>query len=120
FRESASRQNYMLLGMAGLLITVLVAVGTWWFKHRTEGGSAQGRNTTIAVLPLQNINNDASIDYLRFALADEIANVLTYTRSLDVCAMTTTRKCRAELDSQRAGHAMLVGNLMKGHFLRQN
>ena len=120
FQKSASRQNYMLLGMAGLLITVLVAVGTWWFKHRMEGTSTQGRNTTIAVLPLQNINNDASIDYLRFALADEIANVLTYTRSLDVRATTTTRKFGAELDPQRVGRELRVGNVLTGHFLRQN
>src|SRR6266581_865662 len=55
--------KYLLLGTAALLITVLAAVGAWWFKHR-EVVNAEQRNA-IAVLPLQNMNGDISIDYLR-------------------------------------------------------
>ena len=38
-----------------------------------------------------NLNGDFSVDYLRFALADEIANVLTYSRTLDVRPSNVTR-----------------------------
>src|SRR5271157_2751165 len=82
FQATSKISTYLLLGVSALLLTVLVAVGAWWFKHRQAGGGAP--KNTIAVLPLQNMNNDISVEFLRFALADEIANTLTYTRTLDV------------------------------------
>src|SRR5438309_240266 len=90
FQTSSKPQKYLLLTVTALLITVLVAVGAWWVKHRMGGGGVAPTNT-IAVLPLQNINGDFSVDFLRFALADEISNVLTYTRTLDVRPSSITR-----------------------------
>src|SRR5882724_9302882 len=94
FQSSSKPQNYLLLAVTALLVTVLAAVGTWWFKHRT--GSAAS-NHAIAVLPLQNLNGDFSVDYLRFALADEIANV----------------------DAQKVGRELHVANVVTGHFIKQ-
>src|SRR5438128_2634029 len=34
FRGSSRRLTYLLVGVTALLITVLAAVGTWWFEHR--------------------------------------------------------------------------------------
>jgi eukaryotic-like serine/threonine-protein kinase len=100
------------------LIAVLAAVGTWWFKHRSTIASP-GANA-IAVLPLQNLNGDFSVDYLRFALADEISNVLTHSRTLDVRPSGVTRKYTSpDLDPQRVGRELRVGNVLTGHFLRQ-
>src|SRR5207253_1549399 len=110
--------TYLLVATSCLLITVLAAVGTWWFQHR---GSAFGANKkSIAVLPLQNLNADPSVDYLRFALADEIANVLTNSRALDVRPSAITRKYNgADLDPQQIGRELHVGNILTGHFVRQ-
>jgi TolB-like protein/predicted Ser/Thr protein kinase len=111
-------QKYVILGMAGLLLTVLAAVGAWWFKHRSSAGG--GGQNTIAVLPLQNMNGDFSVDYLRVALADEIASVLTYTRGLDVRPSSVTRKyVSADLDPQQVGHELHVANILTGHFRKQ-
>ena len=66
FSRNSRFQTYLVIGMAALLVTVLGAVGAWWFKHR-EVANAEQKNA-IAVLPLQNLNGDYSIDYLRFAL----------------------------------------------------
>jgi TolB-like protein len=111
-------QKYLVLGMAGVLVMVLAAVGAWWFKHRS-GGAAGGQNT-IAVLPLQNMNGDFSVDYLRFALADEIASELTYTRSLDVRPSSVTRKyVSPDLDPQQVGRELHVSTLLSGHFRKQ-
>ncbi len=119
FQTSSKRQNYLLLFVTGLLVTVLAAVGAWWFKHRVGAGGGAARNT-IAVLPLQNINGDFSVEYLRSALADEIANVLTYTRTLDVRPSSVTRKyVGADLDPQQAGRELHVATVLTGHFLRQ-
>src|SRR5579864_786244 len=91
FQRSGRLQTYLLLGMAALLVTVLAAVGAWWLKHRKASAPVAATNT-IAVLPLQNMTNDGGMDYLRFALADEIASVLTYNRGLDVRPTGSTRK----------------------------
>jgi TolB-like protein len=52
----------------------LIAVFLWQTKYRTESATAVN---SVAVLPLQNLNGDFNVDYLRYALADEIATTLT-------------------------------------------
>jgi serine/threonine protein kinase/Tfp pilus assembly protein PilF len=118
FGRNSRLLTYLLLGTLGLLITVLAAGGTWWYKHR-EVTNAQQRNA-IAVLPLQNLNGDFSVDYLRFALADELTSVLTYSRSLEVRPSSVTRKYVAlDLDPHKVGAELRVGRLITGHFRRQ-
>ena len=119
FQTSSKLQTYLLLGVSALLITLLTALGIWWFKHRASGTDGAGTNT-IAVLPLQNLNGDFSVDYLRFALADEIANVLTYSRTLDVRPSSVTRKyVNADIDPQKVGHELRVAHVLTGHFMKQ-
>src|SRR6184192_279701 len=119
FQTSSKPQRYLLLAVTALLITVLVAVGAWWIKHRM-GGAGVAPTNTIAVLPLQNINGDFSVDFLRFALADEISNVLTYTRTLDVRPSSITRKyASADVDPQQVGRQLRVAHVLTGHFLKE-
>jgi serine/threonine protein kinase/tetratricopeptide (TPR) repeat protein len=119
FQSSSKFSTYLLLGVSALLLTVLVAVGAWWFKQRQMAGAAAAKNT-IAVLPLQNMNGDISVEFLRFALADEIANTLTYTRTLDVRPSAITRKFVGnDVDPQQAGKEVHVANILTGHFLKQ-
>src|SRR3984957_4902800 len=111
-------QLYLLLGTAALLITVLSAVGAWWYKHR-EVAVEEQRNA-IAVLPLQNLNGDFNVDYLRFALADELTSVLTYARSLEVRPSSVTRRYVAlDLDPKKVGMELRVGRLLSGSFRKQ-
>ena len=111
-------QFWLLLGTLALLVTVLAAVGAYWLKHR-EVANAEQKNA-IAVLPLQNMNGDFSVDYLRFALADELTSVLTYSRSLDVRPSSVTRKyVELDLDPRKVGQQLHVGKLLTGHFMRQ-
>jgi len=109
---------YLLIATAALLITVLAAVGAWWFKHR-EAANAEQRNA-IAVIPLQNMSGDPNIDYLRFALADELTSVLTYTRSLEVRPSSVTRRYVAlDLDLKKVGQELRVGRMLTGSFRKQ-
>jgi eukaryotic-like serine/threonine-protein kinase len=118
-RTTTSRwQLWLLLGTLALLVTVLAAVGAYWFKHRSVASLEQAN--AIAVLPLQNMNGDFSVDYLRFALADELTSLLTYARSLDVRPSSTTRKfVESDLDPRKVGQQLHVGRLLTGHFLKQ-
>jgi len=102
--------------LGGIIVTCVISVLLWQIRHRTEGM----RLHSIAVLPLQNLNGDLGTDYLRFALADEIANVLTYSRTLDVRPSALTRKyANADLDLHRAGQELHVATVLTGHFLKQ-
>jgi serine/threonine protein kinase len=118
FGRNSRLQTYLLLGTLALLITVVAAVAAWWFRHR-EAANAEQRNA-IAVLPLQNMNGDFSVDYLRFALADELTSVLTYSRSLEVRPSSVTRRyVGLDLDPRTVGQELRVGRLLTGHFMRQ-
>jgi eukaryotic-like serine/threonine-protein kinase len=119
FKATSKAPTYVLLGLSALLLTVLLAVGAWWIKQRQMTGDGAPKNT-IAVLPLQNMNGDISVEFLRFALADEIANTLTYTRTLDVRPSAMTRKFVGnDVDPQQAGKDVHVSTVLTGHFLRQ-
>ncbi len=118
FGRDTRLQMYLLVGMAALLITVLSAVGAWWYKHR-EVANEEQRNA-IAVLPLQNMGGDFNVDYLRFALADELTSTLSYSRSLEVRPSSMTRKYVAlDLDPKKVGLELRVGRLLTGSFRKQ-
>jgi serine/threonine protein kinase len=109
---------WLLGGTAALLVTVLSAVGAYWVKHRSMA-SVELQNA-IAVLPLQNMNGDYSVDYLRFALADELTSTLTYARSLEVRPSSVARKfVGGDLDPRKVGQELRVGRLLTGHFMKQ-
>ena len=117
-RGSHRGLTYVLVGLTAVLLTVLVAVGAWWWKHRALANSAESK--AVAVLPLQNVNGDFNVDYLRFALADELSNALTNSRFIEVRPSSLTRKyVEADLDMHKAGRELRVGRLLTGHFLRQ-
>ena len=122
FRYTDVRHTYVQLGIAGVLVMLALVVTLWWAKRgvhaRTVSAAA---NNTIAVLPLQNVGADPSLDFLRFALADEIDTVLTYTRFLEIRPSAATKKYadQPNLDLQQAGKELRVANIMTGHFLRQ-
>ncbi len=120
FQKPSAGVNWILVGLLALLLTVLAAVGVWLLKHRAPKVDASNR--TIAVLPLQNFNtNDREGDFLRFALADEVANALTYAHSLEIRPSTTTQKySNGETDPTKAGRELGVGTVVTGHFLREN
>ena len=119
FSHTSSRwQFWLLLGSLALLATVLSAVGAYWLKHRSAANAEQ--KNAIAVLPLQNMSGDTSLDYLRFALSDELTNVLAYSRTLDVRPSSMTRRFLGiDLDPHKVGQELHVGRILSGHFRLQ-
>jgi serine/threonine protein kinase len=114
--------NYKLIGAAvAALVLLALAAGFWFFKQRpapVAGNMASQK--TVAVLPLQNLGSDKDLDFLRLALADEIATSLSYVRSLTIRPFATTSKYDSPTqDLQEAGHAMHVTDVITGHFLKE-
>ncbi len=119
FQNRSSKLNWIVAGFAAAVLVVVAALGAWFLNHRVP--TVQASSRTIAVLPLQNIKNDAESEFLRYALADEIANALTYARSLEVRPSAATQKYAiGELDPAKAGRELGVGTVVVGRFLRHD
>src|ERR1700738_39488 len=65
------RRAYGRLALAGGIIALVMAAAFFWQARHRAGSTEAGALHSIAVLPLQNLNGDTSVDYLRFAMADE-------------------------------------------------
>jgi eukaryotic-like serine/threonine-protein kinase len=116
------KRSYKLIGagVAAAAIVALAAIG-WFVKQRPSPVAITAASQrTVAVLPLQNLGADKDLDFLRLALADEIATSLSYVRSLTIRPFATTSKYDSPTqDLQEAGRAMHVTDVITGHFLKE-
>ena len=119
---AASSQNHSFGKIAGIIAAAVVVLGIlfWLFNRRSAPVVVTASQTTVAVLPLQNLSSDKDVDFLRLALADEIATALSYVRSLSIRPFATTSKYDSPtLDLQEAGKAMHVTDVVTGHFMKE-
>jgi serine/threonine protein kinase/tetratricopeptide (TPR) repeat protein len=115
------RLQWIAAGAAGLIAAIVMAFFVWQSRHQSISRVDYAGHTSIAVLPLQNMNGDIRVEFLRFALADEIANTLTYSRTLDVRPSAITHKFIGnDVDPQQAGFELHVANILTGSFLKQD
>ena len=119
FAAPKVRRGYKRIAyLGGILAIGLIALALWKVKQGAEYHST--KPTTVAVLPFQNSASDKDTDFLRLALPDEIASVLSYTRSLSVRpSATTSRYVGPDLDLQKAGREMQVADIITGHYLKE-
>jgi serine/threonine protein kinase len=117
--STLSRSNGKIAGvLAGVVL--LVAAVFWFMRQRAAPTVVTASQRTVAVLPLQNLGSDKDVDFLRLALADEIATALSYVRSLSIRPFATTSKYDSPtLDLQEAGRAMHVTDVVTGHYMKQ-
>ena len=113
-------RNRKAMGVAALM---LIAMSLAWKAGRQPqappAGSQGHSRRTVAVLPFQNAGTEPGLDFLRVALADEIATILSHTRSVSVRPFaTTSRYSGSSVDLQQAGRQMRVATVVTGHFLR--
>jgi eukaryotic-like serine/threonine-protein kinase len=118
---AAPRRPYGKIALAaGAVAAVMLAFVLWQTRHQRVPATGSAAPRTLAVLPLQNLGADKDLDFLRLALADEIATSLSYVRDLTIRPFATTRKYDSPtLDLQEAGQAMHVTDVVTGHFLKE-
>jgi len=114
FQHSGRRTTYTLLGVAAFLLVALIATVAALLKSRHV--QASDNRSAIAVLPFQNMGGDASLDFLRFGLPDQIATLLTYVPSIEVRPLEMSQKYTAA-DLQNAAQQLHVTTIVTGHFL---
>ena len=111
---------YAIIAVALALLVIILGAVFWAGKQRTAPAAVSAGPRTVAVLPLQNVGSDKDVDFLRLALADEIATGLSYVQSLTIRPFATTSKYDSQtLDLQDAGRAMHVTDVVTGHFLKE-
>ncbi len=100
-----------------LLFAVIIGLAA---GRRSRPTAPEAMN--VAILPFQNVSGSTSLDYLRSALPDEIANSLAAARSLTVRPLAASarftdpgvdfRKIGRDLDANRAitGHYLIMGD----------
>jgi len=118
--RTKTKKTLWILGSAAALAIAIAAAllqGTAW-KERLLGGANTGVLHSVAVLPFQNAGSDKDADFLRLALPDEVANVLSYVPSLSIRPFaTTSRYSGPNVDLQQAGREMGVTSIVTGHYL---
>ena len=106
---STQRHPYAKIAAAIVAVAILFAGVFLFIKQRATPATVNASQRTVAVLPLQNLGSDKDLDFLRLALADEIATSLSYIRSLSIRPFATTSKYDSPtIDLQEAGKAMHV------------
>jgi eukaryotic-like serine/threonine-protein kinase len=124
-RRLGTRQNALFIG---IVLALVAGTVLWQYRGKLLPSESSNpvyeatfvRKATVAVLPLHNTTNDNNLEYLRFALADEIASVLTYSGEIDVRATASTRKyANVDVDPQQAGRELHVAEVVTGHYMRQ-
>ena len=115
------KRSWVAIGVALVAIVLVGVAATFWLlrKQPAPAATTSGQKT-VAVLPLQNVGADKDVDFLRLALADEIATSLSYVHSLSIRPFSTTSKYDSPgVDVQEAGKAMHVADVITGHFLKE-
>ena len=117
---SAQKRSYGKIAGAIAVALILLAGVYWFVKPRATPAVLNASQRTLAVLPLQNLGSDKDVDFLRLAVADEIATSLSYVRSLTIRPFATTSKYDSpNVDLQEAGKAMHVTDVVTGHYMKQ-
>ena len=116
-----ARPGRWMAPTVGAAIVLLAAGAGWWAMHRPGAAShAAAGQTTIAILPFQNLGGDPAIDHLRFALPDEVATTLSYIPTLAIRPFVATQKyAKGDVDAQAAGRDLRVADVLTGHFQKE-
>jgi TolB-like protein/predicted Ser/Thr protein kinase len=128
-----SKEITVTFGLRRLLIPVLLVIALvmtgliiWspWKQKETpaiqSGKTSMAELQKLAVLPFTNIRSDPQIDFLGFALADQIIGAMAYVKNILTRPSSAIRQYQdKEVDAQTAGNALEVDFIVIGHFLKE-
>jgi serine/threonine protein kinase/DNA-binding winged helix-turn-helix (wHTH) protein len=112
--DARARRPWMVFAAVTLAVAIAVS-----FTLYRKAFSAKPRVATVALLPFRNATSDSSIDFLRFALPNEILTNLSHMRPLAVRPFAANGKyAQGATDLQQAGREMGANSIVTGDFLR--
>jgi len=72
----------------------------------------------VAILPFQNLSSDHSVDYLKWALPDQIANTLSAAHSLELRPQSSTSRYTGQgLDLREVGRDLSANRIVTGSYV---
>ena len=94
FRDHEASKKKKVFALTGILILLIAVLLIIW--NLTSGRKPENTGTNlslkrVAVMPFTNINNDPEVNFLSFALADQIINSLAYIRGILVRPSSSIR-----------------------------
>jgi DNA-binding winged helix-turn-helix (wHTH) protein/serine/threonine protein kinase/tetratricopeptide (TPR) repeat protein len=119
--EIAMRRKAVVLArlpwvVFAVLAVVVTMVAILPFLRRPP--AAQQHLASVAVLPFQNVSGNSSLDYLSYALPDEITTTLSRTRPLTIRPFSAASKYRDPVtELQKVGHELAANRIVTGRYL---
>lgn len=111
----ARRHALRVMGGAALLTAGALAAWRWTPAMRASTGEAR---PVLAVLPLRNTTNDSATNYLRLAIAEEVANRLGEQRGVVVRDFSRTSGLTDDtLGAGAVGRRLGVTHVVTGDFM---
>jgi len=105
---------------ATILIVSLAVFGGWSLHRHMQPSTVSAAQTTVAVLPFQNLTGDPGLDYLRIALPDQVATTLSYAPSLAVRPFSSTQRYAAtDTDPLVAGKDLKAMHVVTGSMMHE-
>ncbi len=97
-----------------VLVLLFAAIGYFIFQN-TKNGLVTGSRNRIAVLPFDNITQEAEDDYFADGITEEIISNLAKISGLDVIARTSIIKYKnTNLNIAQIGNELDVGTILEG------
>src|SRR3984957_5900862 len=110
-RKNAFRQAW-LLSMLAVCGVALLAAGWWWVHTKSTP-------IAIAVLPLQNLNQDTASDYFADGLTDEVIRNLSSIEGLAVRSQTSSFAFKGKTRNlHEVGRQLAADYILEGSVLR--
>jgi DNA-binding winged helix-turn-helix (wHTH) protein/TolB-like protein len=117
-RKTGVRLTFMMLGL--LAIFVLAGLGYRAYRNKSSPRQFAQVPHRLAVLPFQNLQENANTDFLGFSLADAIITKLGYVSELTVRPSYAVQKYRSQtIDISKVAADLNVDTLLTGTFLRE-
>ncbi len=107
-------RNMPWLVLGGVAVLALALAG-WFLFRRNPSATVHAGQTSVAVLPFQNFGSDASMDFLKLALPDQVLTTVSYSPGLAVRPFSP----KVNADPITAGRELHADTVVSGHFLRE-
>lgn len=117
----------ILFGIAALFIILIVGyLSIHFWNHMREDKISlsslpdKPQLERLAIIPFTNLKNDPEINFLGYAMADQIIGALTYMKNISVRPSSAVRKYEKEIvDISSAGKDLRVDYILTGNYLKE-
>lgn len=112
--------QYLFAG--GVLLALLIATAVWFNRHTLSVWlGIRPAIQSIAVLPLTNLSNDPSQEYLADGITDQLITALSYAKQLRVLSRSSTIAFKgSNLSVPQIAEQLNVDAVIEGTVLRSN